>query len=82
MTRRLLPVILALATAPLLGGESGLAAPVARQEVVRAVGPIGMTVADADRSIAFYSQVLGFEKVSDVEVWGRFRPRAISGTMT
>jgi catechol 2,3-dioxygenase-like lactoylglutathione lyase family enzyme len=30
-----------------------------------------MTVADADRSIAFYSQVLGFEKVSDVEVWGR-----------
>jgi catechol 2,3-dioxygenase-like lactoylglutathione lyase family enzyme len=29
-----------------------------------------MTVADMDRSIAFYGQVLGFEKVSDVEVWG------------
>jgi len=29
-----------------------------------------MTVADADRSVAFYSTVLGFEKVSDVEVWG------------
>jgi len=31
---------------------------------VRAVGPIGMTVGDMDRSIAFYTQVLGFEKVS------------------
>jgi catechol 2,3-dioxygenase-like lactoylglutathione lyase family enzyme len=30
-----------------------------------------MTVADADRSVAFYSQLLGFEKVSDVEAWGR-----------
>ncbi len=71
MTRRLFPVIVVLATVLLLGGAGGLAAPVARQEVVRAVGPIGMTVADADRSIDFYSRVLGFEKVSDVEVWGR-----------
>ena len=38
--------------------------------LVRGVDAIGMTVADMDRSIAFYSQVLGFEKVSDVEVWG------------
>ena len=38
--------------------------------VVEAVGPIGMTVANMDRSVAFYSGVLGFEKVSDVEVWG------------
>jgi catechol 2,3-dioxygenase-like lactoylglutathione lyase family enzyme len=37
---------------------------------IRAVGPIGMTVADVERSAAFYSGVLGFEKVSDVEVWG------------
>jgi catechol 2,3-dioxygenase-like lactoylglutathione lyase family enzyme len=29
-----------------------------------------MTVADMERSIAFYHQVLGFETVSDVEVWG------------
>jgi catechol 2,3-dioxygenase-like lactoylglutathione lyase family enzyme len=71
VTRRLFPPILALATALLLGGSIGFAAPGAGQEVVRAVGPIGMTVADADRSIAFYSRVLGFEKVSDVEVWGR-----------
>src|SRR5262245_46089019 len=40
------------------------------EPAVRAVGPIGMTVADVERSVAFYSEVLGFEKVSDVEVWG------------
>lgn len=37
---------------------------------VQAVESIGMTVADMDRSIGFYSQVLSFKKVSDVEVWG------------
>jgi len=66
MRRRRFPLILALATALLLG----LVPRAHAQGIVRAVGPIGMTVADADRSIAFYSQVLGFEKVSDVEVWG------------
>ena len=71
MTRRQLPLVLALATALLLGGAGELCSQAAAQGVVRAVGPIGMTVADADRSVAFYSQVLGFEKVSDVEVWGR-----------
>jgi catechol 2,3-dioxygenase-like lactoylglutathione lyase family enzyme len=38
--------------------------------LVRAVGPVGMTVADVERSVAFYAAVLGFEQVSDVEVWG------------
>lgn len=37
---------------------------------IRAVGPIGITVADMDRSLAFYTDVLGFETVSDVEVAG------------
>lgn len=37
---------------------------------VTRVGPIGMTVSDMDRSIDFYSSVLSFEKVSDVEVAG------------
>jgi catechol 2,3-dioxygenase-like lactoylglutathione lyase family enzyme len=69
--RRQLPLILAFVAALLLGGALGLAPLASAQGVVRAVGPIGMTVADADRSAAFYSQVLGFEKVSDVEVWGR-----------
>jgi catechol 2,3-dioxygenase-like lactoylglutathione lyase family enzyme len=38
--------------------------------VVAAVGAIGMTVADMDRSLDFYTDVLSFEKISDVEVWG------------
>lgn len=37
--------------------------------VVR-VGAIGMTVSDMDRSVEFYSKVLSFEKISDVEVAG------------
>jgi catechol 2,3-dioxygenase-like lactoylglutathione lyase family enzyme len=40
------------------------------QGLVRGVGPIGMTVSDMERSIVFYSRVLDFAKVSDVEVWG------------
>jgi len=43
-------------------------APAAAQ--VTAVHSVGMTVADMDRSVAFYTEVLPFEKVSDVEVWG------------
>jgi catechol 2,3-dioxygenase-like lactoylglutathione lyase family enzyme len=35
-----------------------------------AVDAVGMTVADMDRSLAFYTQVLSFEPVSDVEVTG------------
>lgn len=37
---------------------------------VSEVGPVGMTVSDMDRSIEFYSRILSFEKVSDVEVVG------------
>jgi catechol 2,3-dioxygenase-like lactoylglutathione lyase family enzyme len=38
---------------------------------VSAVDTIGMTVADMDRAVDFYTSVLAFEKVSDVEVTGR-----------
>ncbi|HEY6260124.1 MAG TPA: VOC family protein, partial [Nitrospiraceae bacterium] len=38
--------------------------------VVLAVESIGMTVSDMDRSVAFYSDVLTFKPVSDVEVDG------------
>jgi catechol 2,3-dioxygenase-like lactoylglutathione lyase family enzyme len=38
--------------------------------VVQAVEVIGMTVGDMDRSVEFFSNVLAFEKVSDVEVTG------------
>ena len=38
--------------------------------LIRAVGAVGMTVGNMERSTAFYSGALGFEKVSDVEVLG------------
>jgi len=38
--------------------------------LIRAVGAVGMTVGNMERSTAFYSGVLGFEKISDVEVVG------------
>ena len=45
-----------------------LIAPAAAQ--VSAVDSVSMTVSDMDRAVAFYSGVLTFEKVSDVEVAG------------
>ena len=48
------------ASATLLNGSSA----------VQVVDAVGMTVADMDRSIEFFSNVLTFEKVSDVEVTG------------
>jgi catechol 2,3-dioxygenase-like lactoylglutathione lyase family enzyme len=38
--------------------------------VVEQVGAIGMTVSDMDASVSFYSKILSFEKVSDMEVTG------------
>ena len=40
------------------------------QNAVVAVESVGMTVSDMDRAINFYSMVLSFQKVSDVEVLG------------
>ena len=37
---------------------------------VEAVGPIGITVKNMNTSIKFYSEVLGFKKVSDEEITG------------
>jgi len=37
---------------------------------VEAVLSVGMTVRDMGRAVDFYSRVLSFEKVSDVEVAG------------
>jgi catechol 2,3-dioxygenase-like lactoylglutathione lyase family enzyme len=36
-----------------------------------AVGSVGMTVSDIDRAVAFYTTVLTFEKIADIEVSGR-----------
>jgi catechol 2,3-dioxygenase-like lactoylglutathione lyase family enzyme len=38
--------------------------------LVERVDAVGLTVSDMDRSVEFYSKVLSFEKVSDVEVTG------------
>ncbi len=53
-----------------LAGRVVLAEPTAARVDVRAVDAVAMTVTDMDRSVAFYSRVLSFEKVSDVEVAG------------
>ncbi len=42
----------------------------ASAQLIRSVEAIGMTVADMDRSIEFFSKVLSFDKISDVEVHG------------
>ena len=39
-------------------------------QLVKSVDAIGMTVADMDRSVEFFSKVLSFEKITDVEVYG------------
>jgi catechol 2,3-dioxygenase-like lactoylglutathione lyase family enzyme len=39
-------------------------------QVVKSVEAVGMTVSDMDRSVEFFSKVLSFEQVSDVEVHG------------
>ena len=53
------------ARVPLLNAGSDNLLPLVEQ-----VGAIGMTVSDMDASVDFYSKVLSFEKVSDVEVTG------------
>lgn len=45
------------------------ASPVTLSETLE-VDSIGLTVSDMDRSVDFFTKVLSFEKVSDVEVWG------------
>jgi catechol 2,3-dioxygenase-like lactoylglutathione lyase family enzyme len=42
----------------------------AQQALAQQVVTVGMTVSDADRSVEFFTKVLAFEKVSDVEVAG------------
>ena len=53
-----------------LGVPRGRALEAQPAGLIRAVGAVGMTVGNMERSIAFYSDVLGFEKVSEVELWG------------
>ena len=48
----------------------GLVAAQQSSPVVTAVDSVGFTVSDMDRSVEFFSKVLTFEKISDVEVAG------------
>lgn len=73
----ILAVLLCLSTTQAIAAEN-------TSTVVTAVGAIGFTVSDMDRSIAFYRDVLTFKQISDVEVdgpeydrlWGIFGVRA------
>jgi catechol 2,3-dioxygenase-like lactoylglutathione lyase family enzyme len=67
------PITAALVGAALLLALSVAARPAVRPStapLVQEVAAVGMTVSDMDRSIAFFSDVLTFEKVSDVELSG------------
>ena len=44
--------------------------PASDRALVRAVGGVGITVSDIARAVDFYSTVLFFERVSDVQVSG------------
>jgi catechol 2,3-dioxygenase-like lactoylglutathione lyase family enzyme len=46
------------------------AAPATRPPLAQEVAAVGMTVSDMDRSVAFFTDVLTFQKLSDVEVAG------------
>lgn len=56
-------LLLGLTHLPWARGETGPGRP-----LVAAVESVGMTVADMERSVGFYTGVLGFEKTTDVEV--------------
>jgi catechol 2,3-dioxygenase-like lactoylglutathione lyase family enzyme len=62
---RLLVAALLLCVAPLSRFLQAVERP-----PVSAVDSIGLTVSDIDRSVEFFSRVLSFEKVSDIEVAG------------
>lgn len=51
-----------------LAGQTQAAAPAVRVSAVQAVAAISTTVAEMDRSVAFYSDVLSFRKMSDQEI--------------
>ncbi len=69
-TRRIAAVLLTLALALALLVPTPPAATPTAPPLVQAVEAVGITVGDMDRAIDFYSRVLFFEKVSDVEVAG------------
>ncbi len=72
VTKELQKTILSfwLLLALVLWTQSAIAQQSTGQKLVDTVDAVGMTVSDMDRSVEFYSKVLSFEKISDVEVSG------------
>jgi catechol 2,3-dioxygenase-like lactoylglutathione lyase family enzyme len=60
------PTIVALALAAIMATATSAAF----AQLVNSVERVGMTVADMERSIEFFSKILTFEKMSDTEVHG------------
>ncbi len=69
LARRLAALLFLLAFA-LLASQLPAATPATTPPAVQAVEAIGITVGDMDRAVDFYSRVLFFETVSDVEIAG------------
>src|SRR5690242_326190 len=71
-SRRTVPFLLSIALLAAGAFSASAQAPVAAAQRIhiRSIGPVITTVADMDRSVEFYSDVLTFEKVSDTEVAG------------
>lgn len=67
--RKLKIYLLALVVLLLTASRPGVSA-ASDPSVVTAIDSVGLTVSDVDRSVDFFSKVLSFEKVSDVEVAG------------
>jgi len=61
---------LALAFAYAAASTRSAAADRASAPLVQGVEVVGMTVSDLDRSIAFFTEVLDFERLAETEVWG------------
>ena len=68
--RTVLLLLVVCYTWPCAFNERPAAGQVPASPLVTAVDAVGMTVTDMDRSVAFFSTVLPFQKVSDVEVSG------------
>ncbi len=66
----LLGLFLSLSWVPQALFAQQVAAQIQAKPLAAAVESVGMTVADMDHSVGFYSKVLSFEKISDVEVAG------------
>ena len=67
---RLLLLVLLLLLAPGAGDGVGWGGGAGGSSLVRGVDAVGMTVSDIDRSVDFFSKVLTFETLSDVELAG------------